>query len=176
MPDSDGQNTLRRCMRCARLYRGGEEHQLCHACVEAEAPRHQMPAPLDEDPALPLSRRRLDALMALYDAQAEGMQAGLIRPGEAIVHPAIGQGAPFEAEGECVLCAKPRLQNSDYCLDCQSRLYRELSDAARTLGGMAPPHGPAVPSVRDTLSSLESAHPRPRHVRNNPYPMGRLRP
>lgn len=161
-------------MRCAKLFLGRRDTPLCNACMAEDAER-EAPPPMDDDAPLPLAVRRLAQLMALYDAQSEGVHAGLIAMEDEVVHPAIVEDTPFDATGSCVLCGRPRLKNSDYCLDCQTRLHKEISEAARDLT-LRPAPRREVPSVRAIISDLASAHPRPSHVRNNPYPMGRIRP
>lgn len=127
---------------------------------------------------MPLTGRRLAALMAIYDAQSEGVHSGLIPPDHAtLLHPALGNEATLDSEGTCTHCGKPRIKGSEYCLDCQTRLFQEFGHAARAVQErMEQPEPGDSPNVRGLLSSKEKERTRVYHTRTNPYPLGRLRP
>ncbi len=169
---------LKRCANCGKLYRGAPGRQRCHTCV-GDAPVFEAPVPEEEiDPLIPLNGRRLAALMAIYDAQSEGVHGGLIPPDHvSLMHPALGNEPALEAEGACVHCGKPRIRGSEYCLDCQTRLFQEFGHAARTVQErMEQPEPADKPNVRSLLSGMEQERTRVHHTRTNPYPLGRLRP
>ncbi len=173
------QGDLRRCDECGKLFRGTPERKVCLAC-SGEAVEPEEAIPVMDDPLAPASNKRLAALMALYDAQSEGVHSGLIPAGYGeLINPSLASEAPFETEGECGVCGKPRLKGSDLCLDCQARLYNNIGDAARDMQARIdhkPP--PADPStgVRGRLSALETEHEPAYNMRVNPRPLGRIRP
>ncbi len=136
------------------------------------------PTEVDEDPLVPLTGKRLAALMAIYDAQSEGVHSGLIPPDQvSLVHPALGAEPTLDAEGVCVQCGKPRIAGSEYCLECQTRMFQEFGHAARAVQDkLAQTDMSEKPNVRGLLSNMEQERTRVYHTRTNPYPLGKLRP
>jgi hypothetical protein len=173
------QGDLKRCEECGKLFRGIPERKACLAC-SGEAVEPEVALPVIDDPLAPMSNKRLAALMALYDAQSEGVHSGLIPPGYGdLINPSLAAEAPFETEGECAVCGKPRLKASDLCLDCQARLYNNIGEAVRDVQGRIdhkPPAADPATGVRARLSALETEHEPAYNMRVNPRPLGRIRP
>lgn len=178
MAQEDDTLELKRCDDCGKLFRGAPERRVCNVCAGGTPQQEVLPPEVEEDPLMPLTGRRLAALMAIYDAQSEGVHSGLIPPDHAsLLHPALGNEAALDSEGACTHCGKPRIKGSEYCLDCQTRLFQEFGHAARAVQENIEHHEPAeTQNVRGLLSSKEKERTRVYHTRTNPYPLGRLRP
>lgn len=177
MPKPTEHSEPAKCRRCGRLYRHEPGRALCHHCTGELA--GEQPQPTEEDKVVPLAERRYEALMAAYNAQAEGVHAGLIPPVDAsLAHPAIAAEPVFDQDRECTLCNKPPLKGSDFCLGCQTRLHREFGDAAHTLftelESVEEKDNKPV-SIRSVMSALSSARARSPHTRINPVAMGKLK-
>jgi hypothetical protein len=165
-----------KCRRCGRIYRHEPGRVLCHHCTgESEIVQNLQPS--DEEKVVPLAERRYEALMAVYNAQAEGVHAGLIPPVDAsLAHPAIAAEPVFDQDRECTLCEKPPLKGSDFCLGCQTRLHKDFGDAAHTLFTELESVEESKPgSIRTVMSALSSARARSPHTRINPVAMGKLK-
>lgn len=164
-----------RCTQCGRLYRAEAGRKLCHHCSGEGIPHTH--APLDDDPLVPASNKRYAALMALYDAQSEGVHAGLIpESDDSVKTPAISTGQVFDPHRECALCEKPPLKGSEFCLGCQTKLHRDFGDAAHELfTEMETVEENNQGSIRSVMFALNSARARSPHLRINPVAMGKLK-
>ena len=168
--------SLSRCARCGKLFHRERARTLCHACGGGQAPAAS-PVFTEEDGLVTEAQRRFAALMERYEAHMEPGGAGLALPREEqrrLLHGSEVAEAEVPAAG-CTLCGRPRIEHSDFCLGCQSRLYRSLGDAASELFTRLEAVETAPGRVSSVLSALEDARARTAMSRINPVATRKLR-
>lgn len=169
---------LDRCEHCGKLFKSVPGRALCQQCAGVVADESFGPQFTEEGGLLSEALQRFNALMRRYQEYIDEIDEESPLD-ESERRRLMYEAEPAEAEPEpvpeCTLCGAPSLENSEFCLDCQSRLYRSLGDAATELFGRleAVEKGPG--GISSVLSKLEEARSRTASSRINPVATRRLR-
>jgi len=169
--------SLDQCERCGKLFHREATRTLCHACAGITPPPADPPIFTEEDGLITEAQRRFLELMETYEKHMEPGGPGLVMPKaeqRRLLHGSESAEADPPATG-CTLCGQPRIENSDFCLGCQSHLYRSLGDAASELFTRLEAVESAPGRISSVLSALEDARSRTAMSRINPVATRRLR-
>ncbi len=154
---------LRQCQECGKLIQLAPGHRLCTACLGPEGGEFGA---------------REEAVGSLLDSVADfaGLKAGAMPLSWMLqeTESTLMQLTTKQACGRCNL--RPRLQDSEFCLNCQVDLTSDLGDAATDLFYGVGTSGPAARNRPTGMAiALEEKRGRAPLGRINPVVVGRLK-
>jgi len=167
------------CEHCGKLFPSTPGRVLCHRCAGEVAEESFGPQFTDDGGFLSIALQRFNALMQRYqdfmEDEEERTPLNRDERTQLLYRAKAAEDEAEPSEPPCTLCGKTSLEGSEFCFDCQSRLYRSLGDAAGDLFTRleAVEQGPG--RITSVLGRMEEARARTATSRINPVAGKRLR-